>query len=119
VTFLSGAAGCSIQAMQTGNSNYSAAPAILRSFWIYKGAQTINFATPPAQTYGTSYTLSATASSGLGVTFISTTTSVCTVSGTTATFLATGTCTIDAHQAGNGGYLAATVVAQSFKVAAK
>jgi hypothetical protein len=116
VSFLSGAEGCSIQATQAGNSNYSAAPAILRSFWVYKGAQTINFATPPAQTYGTPYTLSATASSGLAITFISTTTSICTVSGTTATFIATGTCTIDAHQAGNGDYLAATAVVQSFTV---
>jgi hypothetical protein len=116
VTFVAGAAGCSIQATQTGNSNYNSAPAILRSFWVYKDAQTINFATIPSQSLGTPLTLSATASSGLAVTFISTTTSVCTVSGTTATFVATGTCTIDANQAGNGDYLAATVVAQSFTV---
>jgi sugar lactone lactonase YvrE len=118
VTFVAGGAGCSIQATQAGNSNYSAATAITRSFWVFKEAQTINFAAIPSQTVGTPLALSATASSGLAVTFTSTTTGVCTVSGTTATFVAAGTCTIDAHQAGNGDYLAATVVAQSFTVAA-
>jgi hypothetical protein len=41
---------------------------------------------------------------------------VCTVSGTTATFLAAGTCTITASQAGNSTYAAATPVSQSFTV---
>jgi hypothetical protein len=65
---------------------------------------------------GTPLTLSATASSGLTVSFISTTTSVCTVSGTTASFLASGTCIIDANQAGDSTYAAATMVPQSFIV---
>jgi hypothetical protein len=52
----------------------------------------------------------------LPVTFTSTTTSICTVSGTTATFIASGTCTIDANQAGNSTYVAATMVPQSFTV---
>ena len=79
-------------------------------------AQTITFANPGTQTVGTPLTLSATASSGLSVAFTSTTPSVCTVSGTTATFIATGTCTIDANQAGNSTYAAATMVPQSFTV---
>jgi hypothetical protein len=65
---------------------------------------------------GTPLTLSATASSGLAVSFTSTTTSVCTVSGTTATFVASGTCTIDANQAGNSAYAAAPQLQQSFTV---
>src|SRR5208282_5503882 len=60
--------------------------------------------------------LSATASSGLAVTFTSTTTGVCTVSGTTATFIATGTCTIEATQTGNGGFAPATPVSRSLNV---
>jgi hypothetical protein len=79
-------------------------------------AQTITFANPGAQTVGTTLTLVATASSGLAVSFASTTTSVCTVSGTTATFVSPGTCTIDATQAGNATYAAATMVPQSFAV---
>lgn len=66
-------------------------------------AQTITF-TPPATGYeGQVLTLSATATSGLAVVFTTSTSSVCTLSGTngtTATFVATGTCTIFANQAG-------------------
>ncbi len=79
-------------------------------------AQTITFANPGTQTVGTPLTLVATASSGLIVSFVSTTQSVCTVSGTTATFIATGTCSITASQAGNSTYAAATPVSQSFAV---
>lgn len=79
-------------------------------------AQTITFATPAAQTVGTSLTLSATASSGLAVSFASSTTSVCTVSGTTATFLIAGTCSTTASQAGNSTFAAATPVTDSFTV---
>jgi hypothetical protein len=62
-------------------------------------------------------TLSATASSGLTVAFTSATTGVCTVSGTTVTLLAPGTCTINANQAGNGTYAAAAQVQRSFAIA--
>ncbi len=80
-------------------------------------SQTITFGSLPNQTLGSApFTLSATASSGLPVSFASTTTSVCTVSGTTATLVAVGTCTIQATQAGNANYSAATPVSQSFQV---
>jgi hypothetical protein len=79
-------------------------------------AQTITFTNPGTQTVGTPLTLSATASSNLAVSFTSTTQTICMVSGTTATFIASGTCTIDANQAGNNTYAAAAMVAQSFTV---
>jgi RHS repeat-associated protein len=79
-------------------------------------AQTISFPAIAAQTVGTPLTLAATASSSLAVSFTSATQSICTVTGTTATFVATGTCTIDANQPGNSVYAAATQVAQSFSV---
>jgi hypothetical protein len=107
---------CTIQATQTGNSTYAAAPMISQSFTVNGEAQTIIFNTPGAQTVGTPLTLSATASSGLAVTFASTTSSVCTVSGTAATMLTSGTCTIQATQAGNTTYAAAPMVSQSFTV---
>ena len=78
--------------------------------------QTITFNNPGSQTVGVNLNLVATATSGLIVTFTSTTTSVCTVSGTTATFLTSGTCTIDANQSGNASYSAAPMVPQSFPV---
>ncbi len=116
-TFLA-AGTCSIDANQSGNSTYAAAPMVPQSFTVNAAliAQTITFGTIPTQTVGTPLTLTATASSGLAVTYTSTTTSVCTVSSTTATFLAAGTCTIDANQPGNSTYAAAPMVPQSFTV---
>ena len=82
-----------------------------------KAAQTITFANPGAQNFGTTPTLTATASSGLAVNFTSDTTDVCTVtSGGTLTFLKAGTATITAHQTGNGSFLAASDVSRSFTV---
>ena len=83
---------------------------------IPKASQTITFADPGDQTFGTSPTLSATATSGLTVSFTSATTGVCTVSGTTLTFATAGTCTINADQAGSAAYLAAPQVQRSFTV---
>ncbi|MDE2082708.1 MAG: hypothetical protein KGI90_15260 [Burkholderiales bacterium] len=82
-------------------------------------AQTITFAGPGNQTLGTAPPLLvATANSGLPVTIASTTASVCTVSGNTLTLVSAGTCTLDASQAGNATYAAATDVMVSFTVAA-
>jgi hypothetical protein len=79
--------------------------------------QTIVFAAPAnAAIESSPVTLAATASSGLPVSFASTTPSVCTVSGSAANLLAIGTCTITASQAGNATYNAATPVTQSFSV---
>jgi hypothetical protein len=117
-TFLA-AGTCTINATQAGNSTYAAATPVARSFEVNAAgltAQTITFATPATQTVGTPLTLTATATSGLAVSFASNTQTVCTVSGTTATFLAAGTCTINATQAGNSIYAAATPVSQSFAV---
>lgn len=87
-----------------------------------KGAQTITFANPGAQNFGTSPTLTATADSatgtdGLTVTFSSSTTGVCTItSGGALTFVAAGSCTINADQAGDSATNAATTVTQTFNV---
>ncbi|HUR56486.1 MAG TPA: tail fiber protein, partial [Opitutaceae bacterium] len=84
-----------------------------------KAAQTITFANPGAQSFGTTPTLTATATSSLSVTFASTTTSVCTITaGGTLAFLTAGNCTINADQAGNASFLAAPQVARSFAVSA-
>ena len=81
-------------------------------------AQTISFGAPAAQTVGTPLTLVATASSGLAVTFTSSTPTVCTVSGNVATFLSAGTCTIEADQSGNSSYAPATPISHSFTISA-
>jgi ribosomal protein S11 len=67
-------------------------------------------------TYGVSpISLSATASSGLAVTF-GVSSGPCTVSGITLTVTGTGTCVVAANQAGNTDYLAAAQVTQSVRV---
>jgi hypothetical protein len=63
-----------------------------------------------------SLALSATASSGLAVTFSSTTPNVCTVSGNTASLLFPGKCTIEASQAGDESFESALPVQQTFTV---
>jgi hypothetical protein len=107
---------CTIDASQSGNSAYAAATMVSQSFTVNGEAQTVTFANPGTQTVGTPLTLSATSTSGLAVSFTSTTTGICTLSGTTATFIVSGTCTIDANQAGNTTYAAAPQVQQSFTV---
>jgi hypothetical protein len=62
-------------------------------------------------------TLSATATSGLTVAFTSATTGVCTVSGTSITFIGPGTCIINANQAGDATRAAAPQVQRSFAIA--
>ncbi len=79
-------------------------------------SQTIIFGAIAVQSAGTSIPLTATASSGLPVSFASTTPAVCSVSGATATLLISGNCTIEASQAGNVSYTAAPPVMQSFTV---
>jgi hypothetical protein len=107
---------CTIEATQVGNGAYGAATPVYRSFWVNHATQTITFPTIPAQVELTSLGLSATASSGLTVSFASTTPAICTVSGTTASLLTPGTCTIQATQAGGAVYSPAPTVNQSFAV---
>ncbi|MGA3081301.1 MAG: chitobiase/beta-hexosaminidase C-terminal domain-containing protein, partial [Terracidiphilus sp.] len=105
---------CTILAKQPGNVVYTAATSVYHSFWVSHTSQTITFPAIPAQTALGSVTLKATSSSGLAVTYVSVTPTVCTVSASSASLLANGACTILAKQAGNIVYVAATSVAQSF-----
>ncbi|WP_433081415.1 hypothetical protein ACQP1P_46010 [Dactylosporangium sp. CA-052675] len=81
--------------------------------------QAISF-TAPADWSVSKHTvpLVATAESGLVVAFTSSTPAVCTVSGSTATLVAPGSCTILADQAGNTTWDAAEQVSQTFTVGA-
>ena len=82
-------------------------------------AQTISFDALANQVLGAApFTVTATASSGLPVSFNSQTTYVCTVAGSTVTLAALGTCIIRATQAGNASYAAAMPVNRSFTVTA-
>jgi putative cell wall-binding protein len=86
---------------------------------IGKAAQAITFGALADRTLGDAdFLVSATASSGLAVTFGSLTSGVCTVSGATVHLASAGVCTVQADQAGNGNFAAATPVSRSFTVAA-
>lgn len=116
-TLTSGTGTCSVIANQAGNTNYSAAPQVTQTVNASLAAQTITFGALPNRVYGSgSFAVSATASSGLPVSFTSTTVAVCTVSGSTVALVAGGACTIQATQIGNGNYAAAAPVMQSFTV---
>jgi hypothetical protein len=83
-----------------------------------KQAQTIEFTSraPTSAVVGGTYTVAAVASSGLPVSLTSGTPQVCSLAGSTVSFIAAGTCTIEADQAGDATYQAAPQVEQSFAV---
>lgn len=82
-------------------------------------SQTIDFATPPSAHIGRTFTLNGTVTSGLPITYSVAATSgagVCSLSGSVLSYDALGTCVIDANQAGDDAYTAATQVQRSFEV---
>jgi hypothetical protein len=108
---------CTLQAIQPGNANYLAAASVNQSFNVVTESQTIAFAPLGNRIVGSApFTVSATASSTLPVSFASLTLSVCTIGATTVTLIGQGTCTIRATQSGNASYAAATPVDQTFTV---
>jgi hypothetical protein len=117
VVTLNGPGSTVITATQDGNANYKAAPAVTRTLVVSQAAQTISFADLPARTYGAaSFNLTATATSGLPITYTSSNTNVATVSGNTVTIKGVGSTTITASQAGNANYVAAPSVGQVLTV---
>src|SRR5581483_1335145 len=104
---------CTINANQAGNANYTAAAQVSQSFTVAQGSQSITFPALASAAYGSQISLGATASSGLAVAYTSATSAICTVSGSVATMVGIGTCTINANQAGNANYTAAAQVSQS------
>lgn len=82
-----------------------------------QASQTIAFGALSNVVFGAPpFTVGATATSDLPVSFASKTTDVCTVSGTTVKLVEAGTCTIQASQAGSAMYAASQPVCQSFTV---
>jgi len=117
ITMTSGAGTCSVRYNQSGNTNYNPAPEVIESATATKSGQTITFAALPNRILGDpAFTVTATASSALSVSFSSRTLPVCTLSGSTVTLVSAGTCTVRASQGGNGNYLAAPDVDRSFTV---
>jgi hypothetical protein len=113
------AAGTFVVSVTASNAAGTSTPATL-TFTIAQGSQTITFGAFGTATYGDApIALTATASSGLTVTYSSSDTNVATVAGSTLTIVGVGTATITASQAGDANYTAATSVNQSITVTAK
>ena len=83
----------------------------------FKLQQAITFAQLPDKTYGDAdFAVSATASSGLPVSFTASPSSNCTVSGTTGHIVHAGGCTVTASQAGDDNYYPAPDVPNAFTI---
>jgi len=121
VTMKKGTGSCTIDAKQAGNDDYTAATEELTSAAAQKVGQTITFTTPApsSATNGSTFTVAADSTSGLKVKLsvdagskavckLGAQTETSGITRATATMLSgSGTCTIDANQAGNNDYTAA------------
>ncbi|MBK9018231.1 MAG: CotH kinase family protein [Saprospiraceae bacterium] len=120
---LTGTAGTvTVQASQAGNAQYNPAPDVDHSFTVTAPGplnQTITFPTIPNKlTTDAPFTISATASSGLAVSF-TIVSGPATINGNTITLAGTaGTVTVRASQAGNAQYNPAPNVDRVFTVTA-
>ncbi|RZK49527.1 MAG: T9SS type A sorting domain-containing protein [Pedobacter sp.] len=106
-----------ITASQPGNFKFGPAPIVERELVVTNGVQTITFPaigvkyhTDPA------FQLTATASSGLAVTYTSSNPAVATINDNTVQLVGPGSTIITASQAGNSNFAAATPVSQTLDV---
>jgi uncharacterized protein YjdB len=112
-----GAGTTTITASQAGDDNYLAATEVQQTLTVEKAAQTITFGALDNKTFGDAdFGLTATASSGLDVSYTSSDLTVATIDGSTVTIVGAGTTTITASQAGDDNYHAADPVAQTLEV---
>lgn len=114
------AGSCSVQATQAGDATWAPAVPVTRTFTVNRANQTITFTSPGNQTITASpITVSGSASSGLPVSFTTTTPAVCTAGGpdgSSITLLDAGTCSVRAEQPGDTRYNPANAVTRNFTV---
>ncbi len=97
---------CTVTLDQAGDANFNPAPQVTVGVLVGQGDQTISAfsAAPLAGNIGSTSNLSATASSGLPITFASDTPAICTVAGNVVTYIALGQCELTADQPGDANY---------------
>jgi outer membrane protein OmpA-like peptidoglycan-associated protein len=112
---------CTLDANQSGDPTYAAAPQVQQAFVVAGIAQFITFTStaPSSIQVGGTYNVAASSTSNLPVTISvdPSSSSVCTISGATVTITGDGLCLLDANQAGNSTYPPATQSTQAFEVA--
>jgi len=92
---------CELQYSTDATITYLASDVYVQSFEITRNPQTITFSIPANTTVSTkTLELSATASGGGAVTFNTTSTGICTVTGSTLNLLKSGNCSVTATQPG-------------------
>ena len=102
-----------IRASQDGNESFNPAPFVEQDLMVSKVDQAITFNSIPSQLLSAgTYTLNATASSGLGINFVSEDPAVASISGNVASLIKGGTTKITAKQTGNSIYNAAPEASQ-------
>ena len=115
-----GVGSCIIDANQSGNAAYLAAPQVQRTIAIGKGAQTITPSTPPTNVtiFSPAYSPAGTggASGNPVVITLDPSSMGCTLSAGVVTFASAGTCIIDFNQAGTADYSAAPQVQQTIVI---
>ena len=106
----------SVTARYAGDGYFRSSTSAALSIAVSKADQTITFAPIGNKTFGdAAFPVSATANSGLPVSFAAS--GNCTVSGNTITITGAGSCTITATQGGNDSYNAAAPMTRSFTIA--
>ncbi len=112
---ITGAGSCTVTAHQSGDSNWNPAPDVAQSFTIAKANQTISFFVADHSYGDPDFTISASASSGLAVSF-SLVSGNCTLNGATVHITGAGSCSIEATQGGDGNYNPAPDVTDTFDI---
>ena len=108
-----------ITASQTGDSYTNAAPDVIQTLSVAKRNQTISFSALPTKSLGMSdFDAAATASSGLGVSYSSSNTSVATIVNGMIHIVGAGNSSITASQSGDATTNAAADVSQTLTVQA-
>jgi gliding motility-associated-like protein len=117
VIVINAAGTVTITASQTGDDNYNTAEDVTQSLTINKAGQTITFNELANSVYGDpDYELTATASSGLPVSYSSSDDGVVTIDGSSIHITGAGSVVITASQAGDDNYLPANDVTQTLVV---
>jgi uncharacterized protein YkwD len=109
-----------VAAWHPGNQSWNAAPMVVRTITVLaaKTDQTVNFPQPASQTFvlNRTFSLAATATSGLPVSYYSSNPAVLTVSGSTATIRGMGTAYVAAWQLGSQSWNAAPMIVRTITV---
>lgn len=114
---IEGAGTTIITASQAGDVNFNPAADVTQTLTVDKLDQTITFDALTDKNYGdANFSLSATSTSSLDITYTSDNTAIATIMGNTVTIVGAGTTNITASQSGNANYNAAADVIQSLTV---